>query len=69
MRIRDVEQEDFITELEGESSGRFYMENLEISAGDGDKMTPGNETETSRVQTGSTDGLGTCLGARILMYL
>jgi hypothetical protein len=69
MRIRDTEQKVFITELGGKSSGRFYMENLEMSARDWDKMTPGNETKSSRVHAGYTDGLGTCLGPRILMDL
>lgn len=45
------------------------MENLEMSASDRDKMTPGNETKSSRVHVGYADGLRVCLGPRILMYL
>lgn len=69
MRIRDTEQKVSIAELGGESSGQFYMENLEMSARDWDKMTPGNETKSSRVQAGYTDGLGICVYPRIFMDL
>lgn len=57
MRLRDIEQKDFLTGLEGESSGRFYMENLEMSSGAWDKMTQ-EMRQISRVQAGWTDGLG-----------